>query len=591
MFFKKIIDNFNHIVNLTITEIVIVSLLALLNINVLEAHPRIQSDTDSKSYSHHNYQQHHRKSHSKIAFNDVSHLLDFERVDDLLTVPIADRLGGAAWLDYDNDGDLDLFLTNAPGGNNALFRNDKGKFVDVAESAGITGDKSGFTGALAGDINNDGWVDLFLTGANGFMGLGRPSRLYQNNGDGSFTDTTATSGIAANHLAAMAVFGDIDGDRFLDLFVASPGNFTLRTLTEQKLYHNNGDGTFTDISESAGINTSLGGCVAAFSDFNHDLRADILVGNCGNLSNLDNPDPRTHRPIPGPWELWINQGDNTFIDQADVAGLNVRPGLPMALTSADFDLDGDIDWFATGMGLSNPFVPGLLGEQVLFTNLNDETFADATYPSGLGGFEWGWGASFADFDNDGDEDLATVGSFVTSLVILPTSLANPGLIFENKGNGEFKEKINLALQDQATSGLAVADYDNDGYSDLVIIKAAYNGINMLGETVQGDGAPVLLHNKGNKNRSLTIRLTGTLSNPMAIGAQVTVHARKMKAQVRELAAGTSFVSTNSPWLTFGIGRQRYAVVVVQWPSGLKEAFWAKASKKRVELVEGSGYVL
>jgi len=588
MLIKKNTGNFCYKPRFTMFKSLIIASLALST-----SHLKAETDSDTHSEFHYQHHKHHahKKHRSGIAFEDVSHLLDFERVDDLLTVPIADRIGGVAWLDYDNDDDLDLFIANAPGGNNALFRNDKGKFVDVAVDAGITGDKSGFTGALAGDINNDGWIDLFLTGANGFMGLGRPSRLYQNNGDGTFTDTTATSGIVPNHLAAMAVFGDIDGDKYLDLFVASPGNFTLRTLTEQKLYHNNGDGTFTDISASAGINTSLGGCVAAFSDFNHDLRPDILVGNCGNLSNLDNPDPRTHRPIPGPWELWINQGDNTFIDHADAAGLNIRPALPMAITAADFDLDGDLDWFATGMGLNNPFVPGLLGEQVLFNSFNDETFGDATYSSGLGGYEWGWGASFADFDNDGDEDLATVGSFVTSLVILPTALANPGFIFENNGKGKFKEIINLGLQDQATSGLAVADYDNDGDTDLVIIKAAYNGTNILGEAVQGDGVPVLLRNKGNKNRSLTVRLTGTNSNPTAIGARVTVHARKMKPQVRELFAGSSFVSTNSPWLTFGLGKHRHAVIVVQWPSGLKEAFWGRASKKIKDLREGTGYPL
>lgn len=261
----------------------------------------------------------------------------------------------------------------------------------------------------------------------------------------------------------------------------------------------------------------------------------------------------------------------------------------MALTSADYDLDGDLDWFATGMGVNNPFVPGLPGEQVLFENNGDGTFGDATYSAGLGGLDWGWGASFADFDNDGDEDLVSVGNFVTSLVTLPPQLATPGIVFENDGNGFLEEALDFGLAEEAASGLAIGDFDKNGFSDIVIVKTAFDEINLFGQAVQGDGKPVLLRNRGNNNRSITLCLTGTQSNPMGIGAQVTVYVPSMVPQVREVYAGSSFASTNSPWLTFGMGRRLHAFLIVDWPSGLTESFTASASTEILDLVEGSGF--
>ncbi|MEM7199409.1 MAG: CRTAC1 family protein [Planctomycetota bacterium] len=517
-----------------------------------------------------------------FAFEDVSHLLPFWRVDE----PVSAKLGGAAWLDYDADGDLDLFLPNAPGGDNALFRNDGGTFVDVAATAGLTGDGSGFTGALAADIDNDGWPDLFLSGAGGFIGAGLPSRLYRNRGDGTFANVTASSGIDADHLALMAAFGDIDRDGDLDLFVTSPGNLFSGVLTEQKLYRNDGDGAFTDISAAAGINTALGGCVVSFTDVNGDRLPDILVGNCGNL-DTSGPVPM---PIPGPWELWRNNGDATFENVADAAGLNARPGYPMALTSADLDMDGDLDWFATGMGPLNPFTPGLLGEQVLFDGQSDGTFVDATHVRGLGGFEWGWGASFADFDNDGDPDLATIGSAAGEFMSFLGPLACPGRVFENLGTGQMVARLDFGLELQATSGLAVADYDADGFLDLVMIKTAYDLVTPLGP-LQGDGAPVLMRNRGNRNRSITLRLVGVTSNAMGIGARIECYAPGLRPQVQEVAAGSSFVSTNSPWPTFGLRRREAAIIVVHWPSGLDEAFVCQAGRAVRSLVEGTGHPL
>lgn len=260
----------------------------------------------------------------------------------------------------------------------------------------------------------------------------------------------------------MAIFGDIDRDGFLDLFVASPDSAATGTMTTQKLCHNDGDGSFTDSSEPAGIATALGGCVAGFSDFNLDGLPDLLVGNC-NLLDTSGPVPF---PIVGPWEMWINQGDLTFVDVASEAGLG--------------------DW------------------------------------------EWGWGASFADFDGD-------------------------------------------------------------GFVDIVIGKTAFDITTENGQIV-GDGEPVLIRNLGNRNRSVTLRLRGTDSNSMGIGARIEVYTRQGK-QVRELAAGSSFASTNSPWPTFGLGRSRKAAVVVRWPSGHRERFDVVADGGLETLTEGTGQAL
>ena len=519
------------------------------------------------------------------SFSDESALLDFERIDELTSA----KLGGAAWMDYDDDGDLDLYLVNSPGGDNVLFRNDIDSFTDVAEEAGVTGDGSGFSGVVAGDIDNDGCTDLFMTGAGAFFGVSLPHRLYLNNCDGTFTDATAGSGIDPTHLGMMATLGDIDDDGYLDLFVASPGNFNTGVMTPQKLYRNNGDGTFEDISESSGIATAEGACVASFSDFNDDGWSDILVGNCNALDFSGG----TPVPIPGPWELWINQGDLRFIDMADEAGLNEHEGFPMAIALSDYDKDGDIDIFSTGAGVANPFgAEGNLSEQVLFSNNGDGTYTEVTEQAGLSGFEFGWGATWADFDNDMDPDLVMVGSVAVSFMQLLGDLASPGRVFENDGAGNMTPVLDFGLQFQATSGLAVADYDLDGYEDIVIQKTAYSVSSSPWGTLAGDGRPVLMRNDGGQNRSVTVRLVGDQSNSMGIGARVTTHLTGRDPQTREVLAGTSFASTDSPWLTFGIGNLHWAAVEVAWPSGTHEYFVVTIYGDRVtDLEEGTGIAI
>jgi len=524
------------------------------------------------------------------SFTDESAILGFER----LPAPPSEGLHGAAWLDFDNDRDLDLFIPAQPGSPNILYRNDNGTFLDVAVSAGVTGG-TGHAGAVAADINNDGCTDLLATGTGGIGSPatnGTPHNLYKNNCNGTFTDITATAGITAPHPAMMAAFGDIDNDGDVDLFITSPGSFATG-LTPQTLYMNNGDDTFSDISVSAGIASSLGGCVVNFVDLDRDGYQDILLGNCNNLAFPSGVGAAPGIPIPGPWELWHNNGNNTFTDVANTAGLNVRPGFPMALTIADIENDGDLDIFATGLGVffgkpnPTPSEFGLLAEQVLFVNNGDGTFSDGTYSHGLGGYEWGWGASFADFDADGDEDIFQVGSMPPVFGVLGSGLASPGHLFQNDGSGNMSNVDMFGLQDDFVSGLATTDYDGNGFVDVIILKTAHTFSNLFGQAFTGNGKPLFLSNNGNSNHSITVALKGTASNANGIGARVEAKTGNI-TRTKIVFAGTSFASDNGPWLTFGLGQHKFVKLQVTWPSGLIEKFNHVDANQLITLEEGTG---
>jgi len=216
-----------------------------------------------------------------VRFDDASALLNFEHVSLAFD---GDGLAGAAWIDYDNDRFLDLFLTNGRTQPNGLFHNDgHGGFVDVAAAAGVQ-DRRGSSGVVAADFDNDGWPDLFLTGDGGVTGSGAsPVVLYHNNGDGTFSDITATAGIVGPPTANSAAVADIDNDGFLDLFIGAPGSLSGHEQHANRLFHNNGDGTFTDISASAGVHTAIGAFAALFSDYDHDGFIDLFAGN-GKMS-------------------------------------------------------------------------------------------------------------------------------------------------------------------------------------------------------------------------------------------------------------------------------------------------------------------
>jgi len=556
---------------------------------------------------------------SGIRFEDQSALLEFRRAG-------GEGLGGAAWLDFDNDGDLDLFLTNGRDLNrlnpeileNGLFRNNgDGTFTDVAKQAGVA---NGFGNScvVAGDIDNDGYTDIFLCGEGRMVGpFHSIVRLYHNQGDGTFKNITWRAGVwdLGQRTEVSAAMADINNDGYLDLFLASPGHIPfIRGLGggeshPNKLFLNNGDLTFTNISRSAGIDglyvdqttgriASDGACAVGFSDYNRDNLVDIFVANC-NAFNLDYQIPGTPLFRATPFNLFRNNGDLTFTDVASEAGLDIL-GFWMGLAFGDFNNDGNIDVFATSSsGIDSKFLPTTGGSAVIFPHALMRNNGDGTFTD-IAGIElsenpFSWGGSAADFDNDGDLDLFKVGSLPPFGVI--DSQASPGEVFRNEGDGGFVrdfEATDIDLSADYTSGVAQGDFNGDGFPDLVVIRSAFQiNLPVFGFVFDfPNGQPVLLQNKGNNNGWLTVRPIGTKSNRMGIGARIEVFTPShslSEQQVREVRAGSSFASSESPWPTFGLGSNPGdSIITVSWPSGLVEVFPSVSPGQIYDVVEGSG---
>ncbi len=482
----------------------------------------------------------------------------------------SDGLGGAAWLDYDADGDLDLFLTNGRGGDNALFDNDgAGGFTNVAREAGVA-NGLGNSGVLAADLDNDGYPELLVAEDGFVVGTeGAPTRLYHNQGDGTFRDVTDDAGLPGIIGMLSAAFVDLDGDGYLDLFCAAAGHASIATPPTQALSNrlllNDGDLSFTDISEQAGIESMLGAQAATFIDYDDDGDPDLFVANAGAVDESD-------MGIPTPFELFRNEGDLTFTEVSAEAGIR-ELGFWMAVAPGDIDNDGDFDLFSTNIG-------GLIGgPHGLFVNEGDGTFSRRSV-SGVTNSEFGWGASFADFDNDGDLDLIQTGCFPQLGVQGPT-LCNPTRLHLGDGAAGFAEsELPIDTTYRFTSGLAQADYDGDGFPDVAIV------ITHL--TDDSPGNPVLLRNRGNDNRWLSVQLQGTVSNRGGVGAVIAVVTGDGSRQLRQVTAGSSFASSETPWPVFGLGKGEARAVEVRWPAGGRERYEVTEANRRVTLVEGEG---
>ena len=491
-----------------------------------------------------------------VAFEDVSDLVDFPAKS--YTVGGNGQIG-AAWLDYDNDGWLDLYLANGCNQNNGLFRNNgDGTFSDVSVDAGVT-NGLGSNGVIAADIDNDGFQDIFLTGEGGYQGsCERPVVLYHNNGDGTFSDITESSGVVGPTTQFSAAMADIDNDGFLDLFITGSGPQN-GNGPPNSLYHNNGDLTFTDISASSGVDTDRGACAAYFTDVNNDGFIDLHVANCVPFYP------------PNQNELFMNNGDLTFQEVAVQSGLGAT-GYWMGLAPGDYDNDGDIDHFVTNLG--SPF--GLF--HALLRNNGDNTYTNVAAQAGASSGEFGWGGTMADFDNDGYADIFFAGA-CPSFAIGPGA-GNPGTMLFNDGDGTFTNHTSdmpTNLASRSTSGVAAADYDNDGFVDIVVAADAFGA---------DPGGPTIFRNLGNGNNWLTIKLRGTVSNRDAVGARVHVTAGGM-TRTKEVYAGMSFLSQDSLWLTFGLGSSNTAEAVeVRWPRGLVETIRDVASNQAITLIEG-----
>jgi hypothetical protein len=527
-------------------------------------------------------------ANKKIQFADVTAAAKITWQHDNLATPekylIETMGGGGAFLDYDNDGWLDIYLVNsgetpyhkpkAPI-RNALYRNNRdGTFTDVTDKAGVPGKGFGM-GVAVGDYDNNGFADIYVTNFG-------PNVLYRNNGDGTFADVTAKAGVGDPRWSTSAAFFDYDNDGRLDLFVCNylDWNFEKNIVCGESrpgyraychpdafkgianvLYHHNGEGTFTDVSDKAGIASPEGkglGVVAA--DYNDDGWMDIYLANDA-VRNF----------------LFKNEGGGKFTDIgliAEVAyGLNAKPESGMGTDFGDYDGDGKLDLFVTNIDLE---------PNRLHRNNGDDTFIDATVQMGLGEMAIlysGFGARFVDYDNDGDLDIFVTNGHPLDNVHLfrdGVMYAEDPFLLENT-NGVFRnvaaELGEVMKRRYAGRGLAVGDYDNDGDADFLMVNCGQ--------------PPVLIRNDGgNHNNWIGLKLIGSKSNRDGIGAKVTLIADKFKA-VRTIVGGGSYCSGHDLRLLIGLGsRQKVDAIEVRWPSGLVDRFDVPTLNRYIEAKEG-----
>jgi hypothetical protein len=497
---------------------------------------------------------------------------------------------GCALFDYDNDGWLDiLVLTGSRFGDPPadasirLYKNNRnGSFTDVTKAAGLW--RTGyFYGVTIGDYNNDGHEDIFITGWG-------QNLLFRNKGDGTFADVTKEAGLlnANPRWGTGCTWVDYDRDGKLDLFVSNYVAFDYKTVprtgesgscnykgvlvncgprglahSHHSLYHNNGDGTFTDVTVETGIakaDPGYGLTVTA-ADFDNDGWPDIYVA-CDSTPSL----------------LFRNNHDGTFTEQGLDDGVSLSDDgmlqAGMGLGVGDFKLDGNLHIFKTHFCEDTP---------VLYVNDGKGNFRDVTLKSGLGVETRfvSWGTGIADLDNDGNPDLfwVTGSIYPEAEKQLPTlPYKTPRVVFRNLGNGRFEELIGAAGPGvealHSSRGCAFGDFDNDGDVDILIVN-------------QNEPPSLLRNDVSGGQHWIKVKLTGVKSNRSAIGARVTVrYAGKVQAQ--EVLGQSSYLSVNDTRLHFGLGAAATADIEIRWPLGLAEKFPGVAADHLVHVTEGSG---
>lgn len=502
--------------------------------------------------------------------------------------------GGVIVLDYDRDGWPDIYFTNAPtvemalkgqGAKGALYRNNHDNtFTDVTEKSGINSSCFGMGGAV-GDYNNDGWPDLYLTCLGGNV-------LYRNNGDATFTDVTKQAGIADGRWSTGAAFGDYDGDGLADLAVTNYVDFKLNDLPAfgssptckyrginvqcgprglrgagDSLFHNNGDGTFTDVSKRAGVDDAPGyyGLGVVWSDLGNSGRSDLYVADDSTPNYL-------YQNVGGGKfdEIGLQSGTAVSGDGSEQGSMGVAVG--------DYNHSGRFSIYITNF--ADEF-------NALYRNDGKYNFTDVSYDAGVALPSLPfvkWGVVFADLDNDGWSDLYSVNGHVYPQVDSTPSGARyrqPANLLMNERNGTFcdagTQSGPAVREPRVGRGLAAADFDNDGRVDLI--------------TENLDGSPTLLRNTTSSgNHWVSFELAGTKSNRLALGVRVTLTASGM-TQTDEVRSGGSYLSQNDLRIHFGLGSaNKIDTVEVRWPSGAVDKFSNLSSDHFYSVLEGAGVV-
>ncbi len=503
--------------------------------------------------------------------------------------------GGVALIDYDRDGWPDIYFTNAQSvemalagkkARSALYHNNHdGTFTDVTDSAGV-GYPCSAQGAVVGDYNNDGWPDLLVTCLSGVV-------LYRNNGNNTFSDLTAAAGLGGDHLwATGAAFGDYDRDGWADLFVAHYVEFDLHAMaafgskdtckyvgidvqcgprgmkgSPDTLYHNNGNGTFTDVSSRSGAGDSEHryGLTALWSDFDNDGKLDLLVANDGQ-----------------PNYLYKGDGTGKFTDEGFTSGVayneSGKAQANMGLALGDYLHTGRMSILISHF--DNEYA-------VLYRNEGRMNFIDASIVSGVakGTRGWvGWGDAFVDFANSGWPDVLIVNGHVYPQV---DSVAGgpvyrePKVLMENQRDGTFKDissRVGPAIQiPQVSRGMAIGDLFNDGRQEAVVENLV--------------GRPMVLQPQGGApNHWISFQLEGVKCNRLALNARVRATAGSL-TQLGEVLSGGSYLSQNDLRIHFGLGdRQLVDRVEVLWPDGAVERLASLASDRFYVIREGVGVV-
>jgi hypothetical protein len=499
---------------------------------------------------------------------------------------------GAALIDYDNDGDLDVYLLQgqsfdpkAPrdaSRTHRLFRNELVerktlRFTDVTAGTGLDRTSYGM-GVATGDYDNDGDQDLYVTA------LG-PDTLYRNNGDGTFSDVTVAAGVGDDRWSTAATFPDYDRDGDLDLFVINYVDFSIaankqcfdpvgardycgprsyRTVPD-RLFRNEGGGRFTDVTEAAGITKADGaGLGVATGDYNGDGWLDLFVANDAT-----------------PNQLWMNQKNGTFVDEGVLAGVALNgagnPEGSMGVASGDYDRDGDEDLFVTNI-IAETFA--------LYTNDGRAGFDDTRVASRLAeptaGFT-GFGTDWLDYDNDGWLDLFITNGAVNIIEALrgrPVPYEMRNLLFRNRGSGQFVETSGEAgeafAREEVGRAAAFGDIDNDGDTDVLV-------------TNNTGPVRLWLNQVGTRASWLQVRLDNGPANRLGLGALVHVERPGVPPLVRRIRTDGSYLSAQDPTAHFGLGDWRGPVTVrVDWPGGSPEQWTVPTVNQRITLTRGGG---